>query len=273
MKRYKKDSSLSDPIEEVDVSTYCIGRKKPTENEKLLLTLQVGTLCPLCGSNLISKSKGIRYLSEIAHIFPCNPTDNEKHLLKDVVVAGNDSESLENKIALCKNCHDNYDYHKTISEYETLFKLKRKCEDAYNAKGLLSSYPIEDSIEAVLNKLSNIRLEDIDSMTKLSLHALKIRTKMEGASPLLIKEVEEQVAQYFLFIIDIFKNEYSKTFDSVALYIRALYETLNAKGYDKEQIFDFITSWIQSKTQENVLACKIVTCFFIQNCEIYGKLS
>ena len=151
--------------------------------------------------------------------------------------------------------------------------MKRKCEDAYNAKGLLSSYPIEDSIEAVLNKLSNIRLEDIDSMTKLSLHALKIRTKMEGASPLLIKEVEEQVSQYFLFIIDIFKNEYNKTFDSVALHIRALYETLNAKGYDKEQIFGFITSWIQSKTQENAMACKIVTCFFIQNCEIYGKLS
>jgi hypothetical protein len=44
MKRYRRESS-SEPLEEVDVLTYCIDRKRPTDNEKLLLTLQVGALC------------------------------------------------------------------------------------------------------------------------------------------------------------------------------------------------------------------------------------
>lgn len=228
---------------------------------------------PLCGSSLISRKKGIRYLSEIAHIFPCNPTKKEQQLLKDVVVAGSDSESLENKIALCKNCHDNYDYQKTVSEYENLFNLKRKYEAAYDAKMLLSSYPVEESIEAILKKLSKLKIDDIDSMTKLSMEALRIRDKVKNLNSLLIRNIEEQVAQYFLFIQDFFNHEYCSEFTSIALHIRSLYEKLNAKGYDEKQIFDSITSWIQSQTSEDEDACKIVTCFFIQDCEIYGKLS
>ena len=103
---------------------------------------------------------------------------------------------------MCKNCHDNYDYQKTVSEYENLFNLKRKYEAAYDAKMLLSSYPVEESIEAILKKLSKLKIDDIDSMTKLSMEALRIRDKVKNLNSLLIRNIEEQVAQYFLFIQD-----------------------------------------------------------------------
>ena len=110
----------------VDVATYCKDRKRPNDKENLRYILEVGNECPMCGKIITDFSADKHKLYEVAHIFPNSPTGEEKTVLADVEVLGENSESFENKIALCRDCHKEYDEHKTVEKYNAMLKLKKK---------------------------------------------------------------------------------------------------------------------------------------------------
>ena len=84
---------------------YLKKRKAPTEAEQQLYLKEVSFFCPLCGKILRHKKQGkANKLYEIAHIFPNSPTEEQYELLSKLPRLGNNSESFENKIALCKDC-------------------------------------------------------------------------------------------------------------------------------------------------------------------------
>ena len=115
--------------EQVDISDYCKERKDPTDNQLKILLEEVHGVCPIpgCGKSLVNIINGRVYNQyEIAHIFPCNPNDFQKLNLKDVQVDGENSESLDNKIALCRDCHKIYDDDTTEVSYNQMLELKRK---------------------------------------------------------------------------------------------------------------------------------------------------
>lgn len=59
-------------------------RKKISPIEQSTLYNQVNGICPLCQKSLSYTKEGkLRKLFEIAHIYPLNPTDDEKVILKD----------------------------------------------------------------------------------------------------------------------------------------------------------------------------------------------
>lgn len=109
----------------INVATYCIERKNPKGNESLRYVLEVENCCPKCGKAIMNFSADKKKLYEIAHIFPNRPTEEEKKILADVEVLGDDSECFENKIALCRDCHKEYDEHKTVEKYYDMLNLKR----------------------------------------------------------------------------------------------------------------------------------------------------
>ena len=93
---------------------YLKARKAPTEAEQQLYLKEVSFICPLCGKNLRHrKQQKANKLYQIAHIFPNSPTEEQYKLLGSLQRLGENSESFENKIALCKDCHDQQDYHTT----------------------------------------------------------------------------------------------------------------------------------------------------------------
>ena len=100
---------------------YLKERKAPTEPEQQLYLKEVSFVCPLCGKILQHRKRGKRNkLYEVAHIFPNSPTEEQYERLSALPRLGSDSESFENKIALCKDCHDQQDYHTTVEDYLTL---------------------------------------------------------------------------------------------------------------------------------------------------------
>ena len=91
---------------------YLKERRAPTAVDQQLYLKEVSFVCPLCGK--ILRHRGQRKtnkLYEIAHIFPNSPTEEQYERLKTLPRLGSDSESFENKIALCKDCHNQQDYH------------------------------------------------------------------------------------------------------------------------------------------------------------------
>ena len=153
------------------IDEYLEPRKNPTPNEDSKYLLEVDGLCPLCGKKLLGNKKGdVVKFYQIAHIYPNRPLETEKVELKGVERLGNNSESFENKIALCKDCHGTYDYHKTKEEYLKILNIKKGLLKSYEVKTILSNQSIEDDIFDVINALANIDGELIE----LEINALKI---------------------------------------------------------------------------------------------------
>lgn len=110
----------------IEDDSYLIARKDPSEAELRLFLREVNFHCPLCGKELQNRrqKKQRQKLFEIAHIYPNRPTLEQYSVLSGMERLGNNSETFENKIALCKNCHSTQDFHTTVEEYQRLLDIK-----------------------------------------------------------------------------------------------------------------------------------------------------
>lgn len=252
-------------------------RKSITENEGLMYLAEVDTKCPLCGSYLLTK--GVKKLNkeyQIAHIYPNSPTLFEQQLLNDAEKISDDSEDFRNKIALCKTCHWDYDQNKTVEKYEQLLRIKKQLLANHKSEIETSQCLIEDDIVLILNSLSIINDEDLQKIEKLSYDALEITSKLGDKYSTLRRDIQYSVMEYYTFIRQEFKNldeAKRKRFDLIASEIKTAYLRCSVDNDDKEIVFKLLVEWLKSKTKGVESACKIVISFFVQNCEVYDKVT
>ena len=241
-------------------------RKSITKNEDALFLSEVNGFCPKCGKPLIKKtSKSYIKQYEIAHIYPCNPTSKDLDILKSVAPPIN-TEAFENKIALCFDCHNEYDEAKRTERYFELCEIKSKLLNKRFITERGYYYPLEDEISVILSKLSNITDAEIGSL-KLNMKALKIKDKLEEDYRLLRAEIEGNVTKYFALIQKMLKARGTERFELIALQVRSFYIACTTQCSDKTLIFDEITKWISIKSKvSNKRACAIIAAFFVQNC-------
>ena len=261
---------------EKKVSAYIQKRVEPTEGQKLIYLGEVHGLCPLCGTALMSNGlRNVNKLFEIAHIFPCKPTSDDMKQLDGVELYGDNSESMHNKIALCKNCHYDYDHNKNKECYNNLLNIKKNLEGEYSVKNELAECNLEKELSDVLLRLKNIKSDDLEGLT-LSFDAVKVTQKIGDSCLILQNKVQNNVVLYFRFIQGCLKDlcEASNTdFELVAGNVRTVYLKCKRKGMNQEKIFTAMSNWIVSKTLCSQTAAEIIVSFFVQDCEVYDKLS
>lgn len=253
---------------------YCIERRKPNETETRLFLLEVSCLCPKCGKSFRNTKGKIDYKKyQIAHIYPNSPTDGEKDILAGVERLGENSESFENKIALCKDCHGEYDYQKTKDEYIWLLNKKKELlrrTALVNGTDILG---LEDEIEQVIHKIVNSTELEILS---LNYKGIKIKRKIEAKEFLLKIKIESYVTNYFYYIESVFDNldiEGKLNFEVVASEVRTCFIKCNTIGKSQPEIFNAIVDWVQVKTATSSRdACEALTSFFVQNCEVFNEI-
>lgn len=257
------------------VFAYKQKRVEPTDGQKLILLGEVHGFCPLCGSTLMRNgARNVNKLFEIAHIFPCNPTSDDMQQLDGVELYGDNSESMHNKIALCKICHYDYDHNKTKEKYNKLLKIKKNLERAYSISNELAECNLENELQEVLLRLKDLKADDVVGL-ELSFDAVKVDQKIED-SYLLLNKVKNNVVSYFRFIQENLKElcESSNTdFELIASNIKTIYFKCKRNRMNQEEIFSTMTDWIVSKTQCSQTAAEIIISFFVQDCEVYDKLS
>ncbi|MGL4107496.1 ABC-three component system protein [Clostridium sp. LP20] len=256
---------------------YLIDRIAITDNMDRAYLLEVSGICPLCGKYMLAeKGKRINKKYEIAHIYPNSPIANEENELMGLERLGNNCEDFENKIALCKDCHGYYDYHKTKEEYLNLIKIKKRLLSSSKAQIATSHQDLEQEIILVINALSQIDEKTLKNM-KLEYRALKIADKIEDTYSILKIKVETYVCIYFNFIKETFQNlEQSgqMNFTLVASEIKTSFLKCEKEMVSKSDIFKHLVRWIESKSLgASNEACEAVISYFVQSCEVFHEIT
>ncbi len=253
------------------------GRKTFSLIEQSTLYNQVNGICPLCQKSLSYMKEGkLQKLFEIAHIYPLNPTDNEKVILKnEPILYKDDVNDLDNLIALCPNCHTQLDKPTSLDSYRKLYQLKTKLIEEDKIRNIYSSYDIEKDIVSIINSM-NSNLFDYSEIIDYRL--IKVTDKIKPENKFLIHRVKDDVASYYLLIRKLFadldRSNNSTTFDSIASQIKSFYLKVKTITSDQEQIYNHIATWLYDKNKiGSIEAYKIIVSFFVQNCEVFSDVS
>ena len=257
----------------ISVKNYCKDRKEPTQNQKKILLEEVNGLCPMpgCGKSLVNEvGQKVLEQYEVAHVFPNSHTANEKKILANVEVDGESSETLDNWIALCHDCHKIYDENKTVASYQEMLELKRKLSLELKTKKVLSKERLEEDIDKAIKDLLNIDKAELEKAGSLEYKTLAVKQKVHE-DDILCSNIEDQVTKYFNYIKGVFKNldPSGVHFDLICISVKKVYLQLKSKKVSQATIFERITDWFVSKTHVQRHICEIMTSFFVQNCDVY----
>lgn len=249
-------------------------RREFSENEKMLLYNEVDGRCPICGEVLVYKKDGkINKSFEIAHIYPANPRPEEEVLLKDEERLSHDVNSLRNVIAVCRICHKKFDTPRTVEEYRSWVRLKKKLIDDTELKNTYVLFNIESEIKIVLESLNSYNIEE--ALVPLSYESLRIDQKTNETFPFVLKRsIKRDVVDYFDYIHRLFVEMDQVTpykFDTLASQIKGFYCKCMQISSNQEYVYSTLVDWLNKKTNSySKRACEIVIAYFIQDCEVFS---
>lgn len=256
---------------------YLVERVQITDNMDLKHISEVGGYCPLCGKYLLgSKGQKIHKKYQIAHIYPNSPTRHQKQELDGLERLGENCESFENKIALCKDCHGEFDDHTTKAEYQKILGMKKRLLEMSKSQEVLSTGEIEKELLQVIKQLTIVSNSDLEEIC-LKYKGIKISNKLEAAYFLLKRKIEFNVCTYYGFIKENMKNYNDSNqlnFELISSEIKTAYLKAATASKDKEMIFNNLVVWLNKKIPDiSKNACEIMISFFVQNCEVFDEIS
>lgn len=259
----------------IAADSYLKERKAPSETEQLLYLKEVSYACPLCGKILRHRKQGKKNkLYEIAHIFPNSPTEEQYERLSTLPRLGDHSESFENKIALCKDCHDEQDYHTTQEDYLNLLQKKQHLLRLTDLHEATLTMGLEREIAEVVKKFSTLREEELAA---LNYTPVRLAKKFTDADFHLKNRISMYVTNYYPYIRDCFKELDGKNgfcLTSLCLQIKSCFIKMECLSDNKSDIFDQLVAWIMRKTQSTSReASEAVISFFVQNCEVFHEIT
>ncbi|NQP36855.1 hypothetical protein HO923_10100 [Streptococcus suis] len=148
--------------------------------------------------------------------------------------------------------------------------IKQVTSKQYKAINAINRIELEAEIRAAIEGLISINLSDV--LPQLEYVALRIDQKISDA--LLMNDVRNHVLQYYRYIETIF-SEMTDVFDDIAGEVKLSSQKLEKAGLSQEDVIYDLTEWIHNKVfagdTKGKMACRIVVCFFIQNCEVFYK--
>lgn len=244
-------------------------------NEHSILYGETGGACPLCALPMMFKKANSRHPSigyEIAHIYPLNPnTSQEKALTGHTAPA--EINALENVILLCPTCHTKYDKDFKIEEYIKLMDIKSTYLSEAKAKLTASQHALQDEVGEILDIIANNNSDYRDlSETKLNVISLDEKLKA-GISPLQKREIRSNAIDFFVPIrnqIRLIEQRDQATIRILQNQINTYYLVMNKQNPgNKDIVFNHIAQWISLKAGKSIMASKVLTSFFVQNCEVF----
>lgn len=258
-------SQLSDQLRRANV----------TDTVKMSLLCEVQGLCPLCRRALMvkRKSKLVRVF-DVAHIYPLNATDHEKHILAAEEVLSDDIDCEENFIALCKECHKIYDTKKTVQEYRQLVEIKKMFNRIKILSQTWDSQTLHKDISIVARDLEGLSELDIKNTT-LSFAALKLSQKKDESLGIMN---EMKISQYILSFFTPIRSSLKKLEleeKAKSLFIcsqvKSYYTLLLMQDFNQSQIFEKMCEWFMTNTGiKDRSKSEVLVSYFIQNCEIFS---
>lgn len=259
----------------VETFLYALQRNNKTEPDTVTLQdtpllAEVNWECPLSQIRLVDTIEGIpwsRY--SITKIFPEGLSPEQSCAFEAVCAKPADLDSPDNLIALSRDEAEKYLIAPNAEKYELLHKTKSQAVRRMKAQADVNRITLEDDIRNVLIAFKNI--ERVDNLPVLDYTALHIGEKVTDC--VLESDIRAKVLQYYYFIENTFSNE-TDDFDVIAAAVKDSSQRLENSGFSQDDVIEHLTEWIRNQVRlgtEYKLACRIVVCFFIQNCEVFHK--
>ena len=250
-------------------------RDSYSENEHSILYAETGGCCPLCTQPILYQKKTSKKPIkgyEIAHIYPLNPTKSQITALIGYPVPP-DINALDNVIALCPNCHTKYDKDFKLDELKTLRKIKDGYLSDAKAKLTASQHTIQEEVYEILDAIAEFNFEETTlPPTNFDISTVDKKLKT-GMSPLQKREIKINAISFYVRIRDHIRTLEQQDQTSVKILlnqINSYYLAMNKQNPEnKDLVFNYVAEWISSKTNKSILAAKVLTSFFVQNCEVF----
>lgn len=243
--------------------------------EHSMLYAETGGICPLCACVIIAKkpgSKNPKKFYEVAHIYPLNPTVAQTLALVNHTPPV-DINGLDNVICLCPTCHRKYDKDFKITEYDRLREIKDGFIRDANSRKSISEHSLRIEIKELIESFVDLDDESLVAFDlELNAHTLTDKLK-KGASNTLKRNIRHDVVTYFVTIRDELRlleqrdqAAVNMLLNQVNTYFWAMHREHPNK---KDVIFNYIAQWISTKSGKSLDVSKIITSFFVQNCEVF----
>lgn len=250
-------------------------RDKYSDNEHSILYGETGGCCPLCMLPILFQKKGSTKPSkgyEVAHIYPLNPTPAQAKALQGFPIPP-DVNALSNVIALCPTCHTKYDKDFKIEELVKLRKLKDGYLSDAQAKLEASQHSIQEEVYEILDAIVAFDFDEVEpSASKFDIATVDSKLK-SGMSPLQKREIKMDAINFYVRIKDHIRMLERQDQASVRILqnqINSYYLAMQKQNPgNKDLIFNYVAQWISSRTNKPLLAAKVLTSFFVQNCEVF----
>lgn len=250
-----------------------------SDNQHSILYSETSGCCPLCAQPILFRKKGSGKLTksyEIAHIYPLHPTPEQAKALmgRDPPIEIN---SLDNVIALCPTCHTKFDKDFKVEEMDNLRRIKDGFLADTRARETASQYIIQEEVYAILDSITELDC-DISTVTPAQFDISTVEQKLKtGMSPLQKNEIKTNAVTFYIRIRDYIRVLEQN--DQLAVLIlqnqiKTYYLEMQKQHPDnKDAVFNFVAQWISLRTGRPLLAAKVLTSFFVQNCEVFDVSS
>ncbi|MEW4948264.1 ABC-three component system protein [Pseudomonas asiatica] len=251
-------------------------RVKYHPEEHSILYGETGGSCPLCTQPILFKKKGSKTSKgyDVAHIYPLNPTAAQAIALKGFPIP-TDINSLENVICLCPTCHKKFDKDFKIEEYIHIRSIKDGFIRDAAARKAIAEHTLKEEVKEILEVINSLQTDGIDTLNlELELDAKKLSDKLKtGASNFLKRNIRNDVVDFFVSIreemrllemrdqatVKILQNQVNSYF----------WEMHRLNPENKDLVFKYISEWMSTRTGKSIDASRILTSFFVQNCEVF----
>lgn len=219
---------------------------------------------------MYTKSKTANKNYEIAHIYPLHPKLEELILLQGQFRLSTDVDHVDNLIALCLLCHNEFDNPRTLPEYIEMVNLKKSIISRSKQAKLIDDHLLESEISRIIEALEH---EDTDG-NELSLDPKELNEKINDTMSKLTRErIKQNVSNYFPFILRKLQTLETETPNSSVLLstqVKSFYLQQAKLTQNQQTIFTHIVAWIKHRSRSpSTEASEIITAFYIQNCEIF----
>lgn len=260
----------------VDTFLYSLQRNNKkisdtVEYQDAPLLAEVNYECPIKHIKLVEEVKGMpKKKYEITQIFPDGLSAAKEAEFSAVHPKPANLTDPSNLIALSIEASENYTMKPMVEEYAELCTIKEVTGRRYRALNAINRINLEEEIRVALDAL--VSLTTSKELPQLEYDALRIDEKISDV--LLQNEVQNHVLSYYRYIESTF-SESTDNFDEIAAEVKLSSQKLEKAGLSQEEVISSLTDWIHNKAFVGVdkgrLACRIVVCFFIQNCEVFYK--
>lgn len=250
-----------------------VNRPSYTAAEETGFTTEVGGKCPLCGKPLFKK-KGKKQFKryEIAHIYPLNPKPEEVAELENEEKLSSDPNAFENLVALCIECHDQFDNPRTAAEYRNLVEIKRGLLRRIEQQRIQYLYKINDDIRHVIDGLNSI--SELPASGELNYDPKRIDDKLDSSMPFPTRiKIKHNVSDYYQYVRSLFEEVERASpaaSELISSQVKTFYLEQKVLDLSQHEIFLNVVDWIAGKTKPATIeSAEIVASYFVQNCEVF----